>query len=137
MKDVILNCIEKYSEAQLNLGSEVARVTLTNDIAEALTARGKYTEFPEQIHSLNDIQDPLLYVDPEYETKYIYESPDGKTVYRREFGDMDGDTKVRLGFFEHKNQLDLNLVVQPMNLKEAKDFELEYMKERRNAISEE
>jgi|3_EtaG_2_1085321.scaffolds.fasta_scaffold160012_2 hypothetical protein len=133
MRDVVLSCIEKYSDIQLNISSAAAREKLANDIVEALVSRGAYKEYPEQIHSLNDVEDPVF---PQEEAKYIYESPDhGNTVYRREFGDLTGTTKVRLGFFEHKNQLNLNLMVQPMNLQEAKDFEMEYMKEHRDATN--
>ena len=91
MKERISKLLKQHAELETNLSSEAGRELLTNEILDILNPNTRTDEWrieqfnrnraPEdQVHSIQEMSDR---VQDMYKDKYIFESPDGKTIFRR------------------------------------------------------
>ena len=91
MKERISKLLEHHAKLETNLSSEAGRELLTNEILDILNPNTRTDEWrieqfnrnraPEdQVHSIQEMSDR---VQDMYKDKYIFESPDGKTIFRR------------------------------------------------------
>ena len=91
MKEQLLKLLEQHSELETNLSSEAGRELITDEILDILNPNTRTDEWrieqfnrnraPEdQVHSIQEMSDRVT---DEFRDKYIFESPDGKTIFRR------------------------------------------------------
>ena len=101
MKERILRLLKKHSESETNLNSESARELLTTEILNIVDPPFDHTDewrieqynrnrTPEdQVKTINEMEAAINKL-------FIYESPDdGKTIYRRKFGDYDNRKLIK------------------------------------------
>ena len=99
MKEKILRLLKDHAESETNLGSETARELLTNQILDILNPNTRTDE--QRINQFNRNRAPEDQVTTIEEMEgvinklFIYESPDGKKIYRRKFGDYDNKELIK------------------------------------------
>ena len=99
MKERISKLLEHHAKLETNLSSEAGRELLTNEILDILNPNTRTDEWRIEQFNRNRAPEDQVSTIEELEgvvnKLFIYESPDGKKVYRRRFGDYDNKELIK------------------------------------------